>query len=79
MAKGLFSIQFSFDPEVIVLGGGVSAKDGLIDEIQSRMKKLTDQFDLHDFEPQILLCEYRNDANLVGAAANYIAIGQGEN
>ena len=79
LAKGLFSIQFSFDPEVIVLGGGVSAKDGLIDEIQSRMKKLTDQFDLHDFEPQILLCEYRNDANLVGAAANYIAIGQGEN
>ena len=29
LAKGLFSIQFSFDPEVIVLGGGVSAKDGL--------------------------------------------------
>lgn len=41
------------------------------------MKKLTEQFDLHDFEPQILLCEYRNDANLVGAAANYLAVRQG--
>ncbi|HBH6252003.1 TPA: ROK family protein, partial [Enterococcus faecium] len=50
-----------------------------IDEIKSRMKKLTEQFDLHDFEPQILLCEYRNDANLVGAAANYLAVRQGEN
>ncbi|MBZ3643458.1 ROK family protein [Enterococcus faecium] len=79
LTKGLFSIQFSFDPEVIVLGGGVSAKEGLIDEIKSRMKKLTEQFDLHDFEPQILLCEYRNDANLVGAAANYLAVRQGEN
>ena len=28
LTKGLFSIQFSFDPEVIVLGGGVSAKKG---------------------------------------------------
>ena len=26
LTKGLFSIQFSFDPEVIVLGGGVFCK-----------------------------------------------------
>lgn len=73
LTKGLFSIQFSFDPEVIVLGGGISAKEGLLTEINQRMKKLTSHFGLDDFDPLITLCEYRNDANLIGAAANYLA------
>lgn len=73
LTKGLFSIQFSFDPEVIVLGGGISAKEGLLTEINQRMKKLTNHFGLNDFDPLITLCEYRNDANLIGAAANYLA------
>ncbi|MDB7087819.1 ROK family protein [Enterococcus mundtii] len=73
LTKGLFSIQFSFDPEVIVLGGGISAKEGLLTEINQRMIKLTSHFGLNDFDPLITLCEYRNDANLIGAAANYLA------
>lgn len=73
LTKGLFSIQFSFDPEIIVLGGGISAKEGLLSEINQRMKKLTSHFGLNDFDPMITLCEYRNDANLIGAAANYLA------
>ncbi|MGM9904393.1 ROK family protein [Enterococcus sp. 10A9_DIV0425] len=73
LTKGLFSIQFAFDPEVIVLGGGISAKEGLIEEINGRMKKLTSQLGLNDFDPEILVCDYRNDANLIGAAANYSA------
>lgn len=73
LTQGLFGIQFSLDPEVIVLGGGVSAKEGLLDEINQRMKKKLEHFGLKDFVPEIVICEYRNDANLVGAAANFIA------
>ncbi|KAF1295758.1 N-acetylmannosamine kinase [Enterococcus sp. JM4C] len=73
LTQGLFSIQFAFDPEVIVLGGGISAKDGLLDEINQRMAQKLAQHNLNDFVPKIVLCEYRNDANLVGAAANYAA------
>ncbi|MBL1226929.1 ROK family protein [Enterococcus sp. BWR-S5] len=73
LTQGLFSIQFSLDPQVIVLGGGVSAKEGLLEEINQRMEKKLKQFDLKDFVPEIVICEYRNDANLVGAAANFIA------
>ncbi|WP_206911441.1 ROK family protein [Enterococcus sp. DIV0840] len=73
LTQGLFSIQFSLDPEMIVLGGGVSAKKGLIDEINQRMKEKLDHFDLHDFIPKIVTCEFKNDANLIGAAANFLA------
>ncbi|MBP1044969.1 ROK family protein [Enterococcus sp. BWM-S5] len=73
LTQGLFSIQFSLDPEVIVLGGGVSAKAGLLEEINQRMEKKLKQFGLKDFVPKIVICKYRNDANLVGAAANFLA------
>lgn len=73
LTRGLFSIQFTIDPEVIVIGGGISAKEGLLAEINQRMKRLTSQFELNDFDPKILLCNYRNDANLIGAAANFNA------
>lgn len=77
LTKGLFSIQFSIDPEVIVIGGGISAKSGLLTEINQRMKQLTTDLELNDFDPNILLCEYRNDANLIGAAANFTAQREG--
>ncbi|MGX7243533.1 ROK family protein [Enterococcus quebecensis] len=73
LTQGLFSIQFSLDPEMIVLGGGVSAKKGLLDEINQRMKDKLDEFGLNDFVPQIVTCNYKNDANLIGAAANFLA------
>ncbi|MGM0125042.1 ROK family protein [Enterococcus sp. AZ194] len=74
LTQGLFSIQFAFDPEVIVLGGGISSKEGLLDEINRRMGEKLALQQLNDFVPKILLCDYRNDANLVGAAANYTAL-----
>lgn len=74
LAQGLFSIQFAFDPEVIIIGGGVSAKKGLLQEVNQRLKKMLADQALNDFVPLIKLCDYRNDANLVGAAANFQAL-----
>jgi predicted NBD/HSP70 family sugar kinase len=72
LTEGLFSIQFAFDPEVLIIGGGVSAKEGLLTEINQRMSKMLAAQELNDFVPLIKLCDYRNDANLVGAAANFL-------
>lgn len=78
MTKGLFSIQFTFDPEAIVIGGGISAKKDLLKEVNQRMKQLTTRYELNDFDPQLLLCDYRNEANLIGAAANFFATARGD-
>lgn len=72
LTQGLFGIQFSLDPEMIVLGGGVSQKEGLAEEINQRMKQKLTQLRLVDFVPNITVCQYHNDANLVGAAANFM-------
>ena len=78
LTKGLFSIQFTFDPEAIVIGGGISAKKDLLKEVKQRMKQLTTRYELNDFDPQLLLCDYRNEANLIGAAANFFATARGD-
>ena len=58
---------------MIVLGGGVSAKEGLLAEINRRMLTHLQTFELKDFVPEIVTCHYQNDANLIGAAANFQA------
>ncbi|MDU2287717.1 MAG: ROK family protein [Enterococcus faecalis] len=73
LTQGLFGLQFSYDPEMIVLGGGVSAKEGLLAEINRRMLTHLQTFELKDFVPEIVTCHYQNDANLIGAAANFQA------
>lgn len=72
LTKGLFGIQFSLDPEMIIIGGGVSSKEGLLEELNSRMKMELERFGLKDFVPEIVTCAYQNDANLIGAAANFV-------
>lgn len=78
LTKGLYNVQFSFDPEIIVIGGGISAKAGLLEEINTRMRKILEEKGLLDFIPEIAICQYQNDANLVGAAANFVARSQHE-
>lgn len=70
LAQGLFSLQFTLDPEVLVLGGGISAKPGLTEELTKRVNALCDLQEL-DLHPTIIPCKYRNDANLIGAAVNF--------
>lgn len=67
LTQGLFGLQFSYDPEMIVLGGGVSAKEGLLAEINRRMLTHLQTFELKDFVPEIVTCHYQNDANLISA------------
>lgn len=70
LAQGLFSLQFTLDPEVLVLGGGISAKPGLTEELTKRVDALCQAQEL-DIRPTIVPCQYQNDANLIGAAVNF--------
>lgn len=71
VARGIFSIQFTTDPECIVIGGGVSAHPDLLPEVNQRVKALFDQHGIKDFLPNIKICEFKNDANLIGAVASF--------
>jgi len=71
LSIGIFNLQTSFDPEVIVIGGGISASPEIIAELEKRVNSLIEQVLIKDFKARILPCHYKNDANLLGAVKNF--------
>ncbi|RZI48033.1 ROK family protein [Lactococcus kimchii] len=71
VAKGIFNLQYSFDPELIIIGGGVSQADWLIPTLQKELVRLVELNKDAEMLPQITVCAFKNDANLIGAAADF--------
>ena len=72
MANGIYNLQYAYDPEKIVIGGGISMRDDLIDEINQRLDVIFKTFTHAHVRPIILTCQYHNDANLIGALFHYL-------
>lgn len=72
LARGIYNLQYSFDPEVILIGGGISNKTGLVEKLEEEFDKILQTVKIAPFKPLIRTCEFKNDANLIGAVANYL-------
>ena len=71
LAVAIYNIQHSFDPEKIVLGGGISNNPELIPLLNKEIDRLRDDLDLVTLKPDIVLCKLKSDANLRGAVADF--------
>ena len=71
MANNLYSVQVMFDPELIVLGGGISGQPALADELSKRLFEQLKKEGIEEIMPSIKCCSFHNDANLIGAALNF--------
>ncbi|MGY3778408.1 ROK family protein [Isobaculum melis] len=76
LAQGLYNLQYAFDPEKIIIGGGVSAYEPLLPNIRRHLKKILEQMEIAPFMPEIEVCHFNNDANLIGAIADFEATYQ---
>lgn len=77
LAVQIFNLQCILDPEVIAIGGGISSQDILIEYIQKNVDKYHGNLKFGKFKldvpkPNVVRCEFRNDANLIGALHNFI-------
>lgn len=71
VAHLILNLQTILDVECCVIGGGISAQPVLIEEINRQFDLLHAQVEpikLIVERPQILACQFLNDANLLGAA-----------
>lgn len=71
LAVAIYNIQHSFDPEKILLGGGISNNPELIPLLNKEIDRLRDDLDLVTLKPDIVLCKLKSDANLRGAVADF--------
>ncbi|WP_081675733.1 ROK family protein [Tetragenococcus muriaticus] len=76
LAESLYNIQVSLDPEMIIIGGGISGRDEFIDELRKQLYNYLAKKGIETIMPKIHACQYKNDANLIGAALNFETLNQ---
>ncbi len=74
MAKGIYDLQYVYDPEKIIIGGAISVRDDLINEINKRLDIIFDKLTHAKIRPHILTCEFQNEANLIGALYHFLTV-----
>ena len=72
MAVGIYNIQYTYDPEVIILGGAISERPEYVDEINKRLDTLMNSDLEGTIKPVLKTCVFGNDANKLGALCNYL-------
>jgi len=73
MAMGIHNIQYSLDPDIILLGGGISRRVDFIKRINKKLDYIYKIMPNARVRPKIACCEHFNDANLYGAFYNYMS------
>ena len=60
----IFNIQHSFDPEKIIIGGGISQNPELVPLLDDEIAKLRNKMDIETVKPILDICTLKNEANL---------------
>ena len=76
IAVQIFSLQNILDPELIAIGGGISAQPLFIDYIRQNLELLYEQCSFKLPHARIVPCAFLSDANLIGALQCYLRAKQ---
>ncbi len=73
IAMQAYNFQYTYDPDVILLGGGISEQPDFLPGVQ----KYVDLLSKHEHQfakPIINVCKFNNDSNLLGALYNFLQL-----
>ncbi|WP_378574869.1 ROK family protein [Neobacillus cucumis] len=68
LSYGIFNLAVTLNPQKLLIGGGVSAREDLISQLNDHLEKL--EF-WKQFKIPIEICKHKNDAGMVGALYNF--------
>lgn len=71
LALGIYNIQYTYDPELIVVGGAISQREDLCENISRHLDMILQEVGIARIKPEVVSCKYSGDANLIGALVNY--------
>jgi len=70
-ALGIYNLQYVYDPELILIGGGISQREQLPAELTPYLQQLLNHSGA-EVLPTVKLGKFKDDANLLGAVANWL-------
>lgn len=71
LASQILNIQYLIDPEIVAIGGGISAQPIVVERLNSAVQAIKSANPFHAAQPKIVTCRFQNDANLYGALYNF--------
>ncbi|MDN6162198.1 MAG: ROK family protein, partial [Atopostipes sp.] len=76
LARTIFNIIVSIDPEAVLVGGGISSNDMFITELNKRISLIhSNHRDMGNMKlAEIIPCHFLNDAGIIGAAYKAVKI-----
>lgn len=72
IARMILNLQAIFDPDRFAVGGGISRQPKLLESIQSNLDFLYTIYPIDIPRAEVTVCQFFNEANLVGAYRNYL-------
>lgn len=72
LSQGIYNLMFTTDPEVIILGGGVTMHEPLVPNLENRIDDRLEKTGLKDYKYRLEVCEFKNYANLIGAIYDFM-------
>lgn len=72
LAVAIYNLQYSYDPEKFILGGGVSNNPRLLPLLKEKIHAVTSRVTIAEIEPEVELCQFKSDANLYGAVVDFL-------
>ncbi|MGL5021039.1 MAG: ROK family protein, partial [Mycoplasmatales bacterium] len=67
----IYNLQYTFNPDIILIGGAISNRSDLINKIKENYKVFDEEFEGTISTLNIDTCHFKNDANLIGAVYNF--------
>ncbi|MBY0099180.1 ROK family protein [Mesobacillus maritimus] len=70
LAVGILNLQYSIDPEKILIGGAISQRQDLIDGINEALAQMKNN--VYNLTIKVERCQFGNDSNLIGALYHFL-------
>lgn len=74
IAIQLYNLQYSYDPGIICIGGGISKQPLLLKMIQEALAVIKANNPGQLLMPNVTTCKFYNEANLIGALSYFLSI-----
>lgn len=72
LSVGAYNLIVSYNPDRLLIGGGISARDDLLAMLRDEVTQLKKDHGASAITTQIDRCRFQNDANLIGAVRAYM-------
>ena len=72
LALFYFNLVHAFDPDIVLVGGAISARLDLIQMIRDQYKAIQSKYDIDTIDLNLDVCKFGNDSNLFGAIGVYL-------